>query len=186
MGSPVDGRIVKVQIPNCCKSPLSGFWPHPHKENIYRKKAPWKTKKNLQGKHFIYDCVENTILYTGYTGYNEIPISNKFDILSDKDQMGNINYVNPDPPGDQINNSNIILSYNSPQDTLYSDLNINNNLSNNCYNYVYEKNKNLCSGYFPSFITLSDPKYDLISQNNLPNNISNNYYLKIKNGKYLK
>ena len=48
------------------------------------------------------------------------------------------------------------------------------------------ENKDFCSGYFTSFITVSNPKYDLISQNNLPSNIINNYYLKTKNGQYLK
>ena len=51
---------------------------------------------------------------------------------------------------------------------------------------MYEKNKNFCSGYFPSFITINDLKYTLISQNNHPSNISDNYYLKTQNNKYLK
>ena len=48
------------------------------------------------------------------------------------------------------------------------------------------KNINFCLGYFPSFINLSDSKYDLISQNNHISNISDNYYIKIKDKKYLK
>ena len=42
-----------------------------------------------------------------YTGYNEIPLYNKFEILSDKDQMctlGNIKTY-PDPLGDQTYNN---------------------------------------------------------------------------------
>ena len=103
MGSPAGDPIVKVQIPNCCVSPPSGFWPHPLKWNFYRKKAPWKTKKTLQGNKLIYDCEDNMLMYTGY---NEIPLYNKFEILSDKDQMctlGNIKTY-PDPLGDQTYN----------------------------------------------------------------------------------
>ena len=66
---------------------------------------------------------------------------------------------------------------------LYSN---HNRFDSNCYNYVYEKNKNFCSGYFPSFIILPIKKFNLISQNNQINNISNNYYIKINEGKYLK
>ena len=107
MGSPLGDPIVKVQIPNCCVSPQSGFWPHPHKENFYRKKAPWKTKKTLQGNKLIYNYEDNMLMYAGY---NEIPLYNKFEILSDKDQMctsGDIKTY-PEPLGDQnyTNNSN--------------------------------------------------------------------------------
>ena len=91
-----------------------------------------------------------------------------------------------DPEIDQINLTSIILSYNSQKDTLYSDINFNYCLKNDCNYYVYEKNKNFCSGYFPSFITINDLKYNLISQNNYPINITDNYYLKTQNNKYLK
>ena len=69
-----------------------------------------------------------------YAGYNEIPLFNKFEILSDKDQMctsGDINTY-PDPLGDQnyTNNSNYfdyaktnVKFYKSPQIKLYNDLN---------------------------------------------------------------
>ena len=70
--------------------------------------------------------------------------------------------------------------YNDSNDS--NDLNFINNFS---YKYI-EENKDFCSGYFPSFITISNPKYDLISQNNLPSNIFKIYYLKTKNGQYLK
>ena len=72
----------------------------PHKEKFYRKKAPWKTKKTLQGNKLMYNYEDNTLMYTGY---NEIPLYNKFEILSDKDQMctlGNIKTY-PDPIGSQ-------------------------------------------------------------------------------------
>ena len=51
---------------------------------------------------------------------------------------------------------------------------------------MYEKNKNFCSGYFPSFITLDNEKYNMISLNINPDNIFDNYYLKTKGNKYIK
>ena len=56
---------------------------------------------------------------------------------------------------------------------------------NNNY-YVFNKNYNFCSGYFPSFITLDCNKYNLISQDTSLKNIKDNYYLKVKDNKYLK
>ena len=57
----------------------------------------------------------------------------------------------------------------------------NSHLNDNNY-YMYKKNKNFCSGYFPDFITLDDPMHYQISNNNK----HSSYYLKIQKGKYLK
>ena len=189
-----------------------------------RGKAPWKLKGKIQEKKFIFDLEEDTIIYKGYKEYDEIPVSNRFDLLDDRDTQ--YNYVfdydfdcfvnnkfdifENSPINDLIsvsssnnnNNSNNsicnssndvdsttsndianIIHYNPAKDSLYSDSTV---FSNKCYNYAYERNKNFCSGYFPSFITLTNSKLDLISKNNNINNISDNYYLKTKNGKYLK
>ena len=51
---------------------------------------------------------------------------------------------------------------------------------------MFMKKKKFSSGYFPSFITLDDNKYNLISQNTNPNNIKDNCYLKTKDNIYLK
>ena len=64
-------------------------------------------------------------------------------------------------------------------------LNNDSYFSDNKY-YVYNKNINFCSGYFPSFITLDCNKLNLISQDNSLKNIKDNYYLKVKDNKYLK
>ena len=195
MGSPVGGPIVNDQSPYHNKSPECGFWPNPKKENFTRRKAPWKLKKNIQEKEFIFDLEENSVIYKGYKEYEEVPVSNKYELLADRETLYNFNFdnnsnidvVNSDSNNDVLNpdSNNIahIIDYNSSKNSLYSDSVI---FGNKCYNYVYEENKHFCSGYFPSFITLADTKYDLISQNNNINNISNNYYLKTKGGKYLK
>merc|ERR1712055_150816 len=66
------------------------------------------------------------------------------------------------------------------------DYDVMNN-KNNGYSYEeMRENKHFCSGYFPSFITIHNPIYDTLSHNNPSGNISNKYYLKIKNGRYLK
>ena len=120
-----------------------------------------------------------------YTGSKEIPLHNSFELLSERDQLYSVGDTETytDPLGCFYNYFNDFQMHNDFYD-LYdpNDLNFTNNYS---YNYI-EENKDFCSGYFPSFITISNPKYDLISQNNLPSNIFNNYYLKTKNGQYLK
>ena len=74
-------------------------------------------------------------------------------------------------------------------DILFSEIKSLNNfmlkdnkyINNNNY-FMYKRNKDFCSGYFPDFITLDDPMYYQLSNSNN----HNFYYLKIHNGKYLK
>ena len=49
-----------------------------------RGKAPWKLKGKIQEKKFIFDLEEDTIIYKGYKEYDEIPVSNRFDLLDDR------------------------------------------------------------------------------------------------------
>ena len=137
-----------------------------------------------------------------YSGNKEIPLKNRYDVLSEldvgdeethTDQHGCLysfsncanclNCLNFD-----FDYPNCIICLNSINNNDVFDSNVLNDInSNNEYSYdCIRENKHFCSGYFPSFITISNPKYDLISQNSHSGNISNNYYLKIKNGRYLK
>ena len=59
---------------------------------------------------------------------------------------------------------------------------LKNDKCSNTNFYMYKRNKNFCSGYFPDFITLHDPMYYQLSNSHN----HNFYYLKIQNGKYLK
>ena len=52
---------------------------------------------------------------------------------------------------------------------------------NNSY-YMYNRNKNFSSGYFPDFITLHDPIYYQIANNEY----NSFYHIKIKDEKYVK
>ena len=86
-----------------------------------------------------------------YTRGVEACTSNKFQILSEEED-------------DIQSEEDVILP--SFSNTM---LNNNVNLLNKNY-YVWNKNINFCSGYFPSFITLDCNKLNLISQNtNLKN-----------------
>ena len=123
----------------------SGFWPHPHKENFVKKRAPWKLKKKLQEKKFIFDCEENSIVYTGYTGYNEIPVSNKFDVLSDRDQMNNLNHVHTETVLHTENKKHKIHTPHKKtqvrprrlfkNSTIHSDTSLHTEINSSRYNY---------------------------------------------------
>ena len=71
-----------VQSPCCNDTLLSGFWPHPGRSEFYIKETPWKNmkKKNLHGK--LYDFEKEMFFYSEK---KEIPLSNKFEILSEQD-----------------------------------------------------------------------------------------------------
>ena len=120
-----------------------------------------------------------------YTDSKEIPLRNRFEVLSERNQLHSVGITETctDPLGCFYNYFNDFQMHNDVYD-LYdpNDLNFTNNYSYNCI----KENKDFCSGYFPSFITISNPKYDLISQNSHSGNIFKNYYLKTKNGQYLK
>ena len=142
-----------------------------------RKKAPWrKIKKKPQEFLCSYDWTNCTF---NFSGGAEVTTSNRFLLFSEEDHWNNL-----DPSTDQIDPTEVILPYNS--DKLLYTKKIFDNLNNDCNYYVYEKNKNFCSGYFPSFITLDDNKYNLISQNTNLDNIKDNCYLKTKDNMYLK
>ena len=59
---------------------------------------------------------------------------------------------------------------------------VNSNCIDDNNYFLYNKNKNFCSGYFPDFITLNDNSYYQLSNENN----HNFYYLYVKDGKYLK
>ena len=112
----------------------------------------------------------------------EITTSNRFQVLIEDDLLV-----------DQILSPEDVLSQDEtqpPEETFFSEersfynfMIKNNKCTTNNNNYfMYERNKNFCSGYFPDFITLDDEFYYHLS-----NNINHNYYyLKVKNNKYLK
>ena len=108
---------------------------------------------------------------------------NNLDLISTNKDFNATSNLDLDVNSTITNDSASIIQYNPSRDSIYSD---SISLNDKCYNYEYMRNKNFCSGYFPSFITLHDPKLNQISKNNNINNISDNYYLKIKYGMYLK
>ena len=154
-----------------------GFWPNPQKEKFCKKQAPWGSPKNRnpQGILSSYDWTTQSFSY--YQGA-EVTTSNKFELLTEEDLLAS------DPSVDQIipEEDGIILP---DYVTLNNFIHNKNNLFDKTY-YMYEKNKNFCSGYFPSFITLDNEKYNMISLNTNPDNIFDNYYLKTKGNKYVK
>ena len=100
-------------------------------------------------------------------------------MLSEEDH-----WKDSDPYNDQITpiEDGVILPHYISFDKF---LQIDNMLYDHNY-YMFERNKNFCSGYFPSFITLDIDKYNIISQNTNPENINNNYYLKTRDNMYVK
>ena len=61
-------------------------------------------------------------------------------------------------------------------------MNVDNKCIDDINYFMYTKNKNFCSGYFPDFITLNDKSYYQLSNGNN----YNHYYLYVKDKKYLK
>ena len=149
-----------------------GFWPHPDKERFYRKQAPWKVprKRKPQGCYYFYNYKEESVYHVKGA---EVTTSNRFQVLSEEEVTKN----RQDPSNDQIPSTEDVIL---PEDCSFYNFMMNNDKINNIDYYMYDKNKNFCSGYFPSFITLDDDKHYQISNNTSLDNIKDNYYLKKK------
>ena len=163
---------------NSTQSSPEGFWPNPQKENFCRKQAPWRSPKNRNPQGILCSYDWSTQSFNHYQG-DEVTTYNKFELLTEEE---NLQTSNPDD--DQIlpeENGIILPDYISLDNFIHND----STLYDQNY-YMYDKNKNFCSGYFPSFITLDNDKYNMISQNTNPENIFNNYYLKTKGNMYVK
>ena len=141
-----------------------------------RRQAPWrKSKKNPQEYFYFYDWTNQSF---NRLGGAEVTTSNRYELLSEEDHWNDL-----DPSTSQIEPTEEVVL---PDCFSFNKFMLNDNLIYDCNYYMYERKKKNCSGYFPSFITLDDDKYNLISQNTNLDNIKNNYYLKIKGNMYLK
>ena len=155
-----------------------GFWPNPQKEKFFRKQAPWRYSKNRNTQGILCSYDWSTQSFNYYKGA-EVTTYNKFELLTEEENLQTSN-----PYDDQIvpAEDGIILPH---YVSLESFLQTDSILYDQNY-YLYDKNKNFCSGYFPDFITLDIDKYNKISQNTNPENIFNNHYLKTKGNMYVK
>ena len=121
-------------------------------------------KSKTQEDFIFYKWMDQTFEYSrGVEAYT----SNRFHILSEEE--------------DQISSEEEIIL------PCFNNVMLNNDV---CFldknYYVFNKNINFCSGYFPSYISLNCNKLNLISQDSSLKNIKNNYYIKVKDKKYLK
>ena len=158
---------------------------------FYRKQTPWKVPKKRKSKgrnhqsNLYYDHQMESVQYRVS---EEVITYNRFQVLTEEDSS-----VTKIFPQEEINlpeeDKNLVSQTHTPEDTSFSEVNsfydfmLNNNKSlNNNNHFLYKRNKDFCSGYFPNFITLDDDMYYHLS-----NSINHNfYYLRIYNGKYLK
>ena len=132
-----------------------------------RKQAPWRSLRKCRNQEdFDFIFYNWTSQNFEYTRGVEACTSNKFQILSEEDK---------------IQSQEDVLLPNFYNIMLNNDV----KLLNKNY-YVYNKNVNVCSGYFPSPIPLDYNNLESIPQNNDIKNINNNSYLRVKNKKYLK
>ena len=169
-----------------------GFWPHPKKELFYKYLTPWKvpSRRKTKGRsRMYYDFDKESIQHTPC---EELITSNRFQLLTEEDSIPIYNLPQeeknePDEPEHSLYASNSLIP--ESDDDLFSDINSFDNFMlkddkhlNNSNYYLYNRNKDFSSGYFPDFITLHDPIYYQLSNSTR----HNFYYLKINNGKYLK
>ena len=104
-----------------------------------------------------------------FSGLNAIPTLNKFECLSDENQnsLSDSEFVSNVISDDFLCNN--VEFRNWLFDDYWKDVNLCPNVPSN---YMYSKNKNICSGYFCSFIPMIDK--------------NNSLNIKFKNGHYLK
>ena len=129
-----------------------------------------------------------------YNKCEEVITFNRFQILTEEDstpsKTSSQEEMNPFEEDRLLFQQTLEPEHISPTDVIeFSEINSlnkfmlkDNKYINNNNFYMYKRNKDFCSGYFPDFITLHDPMYYQLSNSNN----HNFYYLKIQNGKYLK
>ena len=158
---------------------------------------PWKVPRRRKSRgriNFYYDFGDEALKLDTC---EEIFIQNRFQPLVEEDSTNtrfmdneDLRTMEEDNIGSQQERSPEHIPFiNTDVNNSFSESSsfdnymiVNSNcLDNNNY-FMYNKNKNFCSGYFPDFITLDDTSYYQLSNGNN----SNFYYLYIKNGKYLK
>ena len=167
---------------------LTGFWPHPEKENFNKRQAPWKVPKKRKSKGKYYHYYDHSKESVQFTVGAEVTTSNRFQVLTEEDSLANQIFPPEEvsPPEERMFAD---IQTQPPEETSFSEersffdfMNKDNKCINNNNYFLFERNKNFCSGYFPNFITLDDELYYHMS-----NNINHNYYyLREKNEKYLK
>ena len=165
----------------CLNKSLSGFWPHPDKEDFFKKQTPWKVPKKRKSKDKSYLYFDHQKESIQLSVGDEITTSNRFQVLTEDDLLVD-QIFSPEDVFSQDETQPPEETFFSEERSFYNFMNIDNKCINNNNYFLYERNKNFCSGYFPDFITLDDEFYYHMS-----NNINHNYYyLRVKNNKYLK
>ena len=177
-----------------------GFWPNPNEEFFHiRQTPPWKVprKRKSRGRLFrlYYDIGKETL---DQDKGEEVFTQNRFKPLNylttrlndhedckifedNKLKTSRKEIRSPEPsPIYYIHVNDSFSEYNSFVDFMYIANNKYMNVSSN--SIMYNKNKKLCSGYFPDFIIPDDYSYFQFSNENK----HNPYYFYKKDDKYLK
>ena len=172
-----------------------GFWPNPDEEYFYKTQTPpWKVprRRKFRGRlKYYYDYGDEALksemceevitqnrfqpLDSNYTRF----MNNEDLRTKEEDNFGNLQERSPE----QISliNTSVNISL-SESNSFNNYMNVDNKCINDINYFMYTKNKNFCSGYFPDFITLNDNSYYQLSNGNN----HNFYYLYVKDKKYLK
>ena len=87
---------------------LTGFWPHPEKENFYKRQAPWKVPKKRKSKGKYYHYYHHSKESVQFTAHAEVTTSNRFLVLTEEDSS-----VNQISPPEEVS---------PPEEKMYADL----------------------------------------------------------------
>ena len=84
---------------------LTGFWPHPEKENFYKRQAPWKVPKKRKSKGKYYHYYDHQKESVQFTVGAEVTTYNRFLVLTEEDSL--VNQITPpeevSPPEERMN-----------------------------------------------------------------------------------
>ena len=177
-----------------------GFWPIPRKEAFQLTSSPtWtvpkrrNSRKKKGSEFYFYDTTEEDICFSKG---GEVTTKNRFSVLEDTSCSEKKESPTRSSKKEDTSHNEVLpdsFEWHDRGDILhatYDDYISDNFISCNSMSYKFIKynmfmyiNKyNLCSGYFPDFITLNKNVFDdIYNDNNFPR-----YYPYNFNGKYLK
>ena len=152
-----------------------------------------KSRKKKGRKFYFYDTTEEDICFSNG---GEVTTKNRFSVLEDTSCHEKKESPTRSNKKEDTSHSEVLYDFYGWQEVRnityasYDNYLLNNQILHNSVTYkltkynifLYSNKYNLCSGYFPDFITLDDNVFkDLYSDKNIPK-----YYPYIFNGKYLK